>query len=73
MTERKGGREFSALARRVAGQAGLLLGWRPDEFWRSTPNELSDALGAFQGMAGTFDQPIDRAVMTNLMEMHPDG
>jgi uncharacterized phage protein (TIGR02216 family) len=73
VTEPVAAGHFSTLARRLAGQAGLLLGWRPDEFWRATPDEFADALGAFREIPGTADLPLDRAVMTNLMEMHPDG
>ena len=29
---------------RLAGLAGALLGWRPDEFWRATPAELAAVL-----------------------------
>ncbi|MEE4537249.1 MAG: phage tail assembly chaperone [Erythrobacter sp.] len=33
--------------------AGRLLGWRPDEFWRSTPAELLGALHEPQeGLSG---------------------
>lgn len=73
MREQAAAGQFSTLAKRLAGQAGLLLGWRPDEFWRATPDEVADALSVFREMPGTADQPLDRAVMTNLMEMHPDG
>ena len=32
--------EFGAAAARLAGLAGLTLGWRPHEFWAATPAEL---------------------------------
>ena len=28
-------------ARRLAGAAAQLLGWRPDDFWDATPAELA--------------------------------
>ena len=37
---------FADAAARLAGQAGALLGWRPDEFWRTTPAELAAVLAA---------------------------
>ena len=38
-------------AARLAGLAGALLGWRPDEFWRATPAELAVVLKALAGLA----------------------
>jgi len=66
-------RGFAEVARKLAGQAGLLLGWRPDEFWRSTPVELADALGALRDLAAPSASPFDRSAMAKMMEMHPDG
>ncbi|HEY0043761.1 MAG TPA: phage tail assembly chaperone [Allosphingosinicella sp.] len=37
---------FAEAAGRLAGVAGALLGWRPDEFWRATPAELGAVLAA---------------------------
>jgi len=60
---------FAEAAQRLAGLAGALLGWRPDEFWRATPEELA---GIITALAPPPDLPggpdIDR-----LMEMFPDG
>ncbi len=64
---------FAQGARRLAGQAGLLLGWQPDAFWRATPDELADALGALRDVSGPQDAPLDRAVLDRLMEEQPDG
>lgn len=64
---------FADNARRLAGQAGLLLGWRPDEFWRATPDELGDALGALATLAPDGGAPPDHATFARLKEMHPDG
>jgi Phage tail assembly chaperone protein, TAC len=61
---------FCECAGRLAGMAGALLGWRPDEFWRATPAELiavvrALAPGAGEGLApGEFER---------LKEMFPDG
>lgn len=41
--------EFAAAAARLAGQAGVLFGWRPDEFWAATPAELGVIVEALAG------------------------
>ena len=61
---------FSDSAARLAGLAGALLGWRPDEFWRATPAELGAVLEA---MAGPDQVPASRADLARLMERFPDG
>jgi len=63
---------FADAARLLAGQAGLLLGWRPEEFWRATPDELNDALAPLTAMGGTGPAMPDPATLTRLKEMHPD-
>ncbi|HEX8620522.1 MAG TPA: phage tail assembly chaperone [Allosphingosinicella sp.] len=60
---------FSASARRLAGLAGALLGWRPDEFWRATPAELGAVLEA---MLGSWEEPAGRADLERLMQRFPD-
>ena len=57
-------------AARLAGQAGVLLGWRPDEFWRATPEELAAVIGA---LLGEGDAPAGRDELARLKEMFPDG
>jgi len=64
---------FADLARQLAGQAGLLLGWRPEEFWRATPEELAAALAPLGVMAAPQAGEIDGATMARLKEMYPDG
>lgn len=61
---------FSAAAVRLAGLAGALLGWRPDEFWRSTPAELAAVLAALagDGQASASGDDLER-----LRRMFPDG
>jgi uncharacterized phage protein (TIGR02216 family) len=61
---------FSEAAARLAGFAGALLGWRPDEFWRATPAELAAILAAMAGEAPAAVSPADLA---RLKEMFPDG
>lgn len=60
---------FSAGAARLAGIAGALLGWRPEEFWRATPAELAVVLEVMVPDAGVAASPDDVA---RLMEMFPD-
>jgi uncharacterized phage protein (TIGR02216 family) len=38
------GGSFGDAAARLCGAVSTLLGWRPDEFWKSTPAELGLAL-----------------------------
>ncbi len=60
---------FSEAAARLAGFAGALLGWRPEEFWRATPAELGAVLGA---MAGESPEAASRSDLERLMERFPD-
>jgi uncharacterized phage protein (TIGR02216 family) len=46
----------------------VLLGWRPDEFWKATPQELAAVLCAM-----TSGAPADPIDLRRLMEMYPDG
>lgn len=56
---------FAPAAGRLAGLAGRALGWRPDEFWQSTPAELSAILAPGPDASAA---PLDRAALTRLME-----
>ncbi len=60
---------FSESAARLAGLAGALLGWRPDDFWRATPAELGAVLGA---IAGEDSDAASRSDLERLMERFPD-
>ncbi|HEX8573359.1 MAG TPA: phage tail assembly chaperone [Allosphingosinicella sp.] len=60
---------FSERAARLAGLAGALLGWRPDEFWRSTPAELGAVLEAILPAAA---EGASRSDLDRLMERFPD-
>jgi hypothetical protein len=62
---------FSEAARRLAGLAGALLGWRPDDFWDATPDELSALLEALSG--GDAGQGMSRGELQRLERMFPDG
>ena len=61
---------FSDSAGRLAGLAGVLLGWRPEEFWRATPAELATVLVALGGGGGA---PVTRDELARLKERFPDG
>jgi len=61
---------FSDAAGRLAGTAGALLGWRPDEFWAATPAELAAVLIA---MAGDDLPAASAHDLARLKEMFPDG
>jgi len=61
---------FSDAAARLAGLAGALLGWRPDEFWRATPAELAAILAALHGGEAAA---VTRDELARLKEMFPDG
>jgi uncharacterized phage protein (TIGR02216 family) len=60
---------FAAAAARLAGLAGALLGWRPDEFWSATPAELGAVLEA---MLGQEPESASRLDLERLMERFPD-
>ena len=62
---------FFKTAARLAGVAGWLLGWRPDEFWRSTPIELEAVLKAARGEEEP-DAGMDARELERLREMMPD-
>lgn len=69
---------FAPGARRLAGVAGALLNWRPDDFWRATPEELLAVLRAMQGAggdegAGADGAGIDAADIARMMGAMPDA
>jgi hypothetical protein len=61
---------FSDGAGRLAGLAGALLGWRPDEFWRTTPAELA---GLVRAMMGEGEETLSGGDLARLKAMFPDG
>jgi uncharacterized phage protein (TIGR02216 family) len=60
---------FSDAAARLAGIAGALLGWRPEEFWTATPAELAAIVAVLAGDGAT----AGAGDLARLMEMFPDG
>ena len=63
---------FADGAGRLAGLAGWLLGWRPDEFWRATPAELVSVLKAAKGEEADGAAGVDGAELARLMGAMPD-
>lgn len=61
---------FAATARQLAGQAALLLGWRPAEFWAATPAELA---AIFAVQASIQPPSLTRDHLTALLEQDRDG
>lgn len=60
-------RTFAAAAERAWPLAAQLLGWRPGDFWESTPAELAGALGLGGGA-----EPPDAAALAALRARFPD-
>jgi hypothetical protein len=58
-------------AARLAGLAGVLLGWRAHEFWTATPAELVAVLHVLVGEP--VEHGADAATLARLTEMYPDG
>jgi uncharacterized phage protein (TIGR02216 family) len=63
---------FAAAARRLAGLAGVVLGWPPDIFWAATPAELAAPVAVLTG-EGSASAPPDAATIARLKEAFPDG
>ena len=59
---------FADAAGRLAGVAGALLGWRPDEFWRATPAELGAVLKA---LAPEAEEGVGRGELERLKALFP--
>ncbi|WP_176596105.1 MULTISPECIES: phage tail assembly chaperone [Sphingobium] len=62
---------FFKAAARLAGVAGWLLGWRPEEFWRSTPVELEGVLRAARGEEAP-EVGMDLGELERLKAVMPD-
>ncbi|SEI85760.1 Phage tail assembly chaperone protein, TAC [Sphingobium sp. AP50] len=63
---------FAQAAGRLAGVAGWLLGWRPDDYWRATPAELAAVLRAARGEEEAGEAGVDAAELRRLMGVMPD-
>ena len=61
---------FAETARTLAGLSAWALGWRPEEFWRATPDEL---VAALNGPAPAAAAAPDREAIASLQAMFPDG
>lgn len=61
---------FALSAQKLCGQCAVALGWRPHEFWASTPVELACVLNA---LTPGRDNPAGAEDLNTLMELHPDG
>lgn len=61
---------FAEAAARLAGLTAVLLGWKPEDFWNATPEELATILAAH---INPEIAPADRSVLERLKEKHPDG
>ena len=61
---------FADAAVRLAGVAGVLLGWRPRDFWEATPAEIAAVLDALSGDAPPCAGSDE---LVRLREMFPDG
>ncbi|WP_443026186.1 phage tail assembly chaperone [Sphingomonas sp. CCH18-H6] len=66
----RAGEDFAGAAGRLAGMAGAVFGWSPDQFWRATPAELAALV---QAVGGEASEGVDRATVARLMEAFPDG
>jgi len=60
---------FGEAAARLCGAAAQLLGWRPAEFWDSTPAELACVL---RSLTPGADAP-DEATIEQLRMLFPDN
>lgn len=63
------GARFADAAQTLAGIAAMALGWRPDEFWHATPEELAIALG---GHTAPGAAPPDDDAIAALRAQFPD-
>jgi Phage tail assembly chaperone protein, TAC len=61
---------FADAAMQLCGQSAVLLGWRPSEFWETTPAELACVLNVF---AVQNEVPPDSGDIQKLLKQFPDG
>lgn len=57
-------KKFGESAARLSSGAGQLLGWRPKEFWESTPAELALALEPWAA--------VETLTFAKLIDLFPD-
>lgn len=61
---------FADVAAQLAARTVVILGWRPDDFWNTTPAEL---LGILQVLAGDGATPPSADALHQLMARFPDS
>lgn len=61
---------FAETARRAAGVACGVLGWRADDFWAATPADLLIVIAAWQP---AMPDALGRVELTELMKRDTDG
>lgn len=64
------GEDFASCAVRLAGMAGVLFGWSPEDFWRATPAELEALVRV---IAPEQAAPVDAGALRKLMEADGGG
>ncbi|WP_254447635.1 phage tail assembly chaperone [Sphingomonas sp. ID1715] len=55
---------------RLSGLAGVLLGWRPGEFWEATPAELA---AVFAALRPPGEAIVGEDELVRLKERFPDA
>ena len=63
---------FADGAARLAGAVAAITGWRADDFWSATPDEIHALLLALSGDAAAAQSPPDGALLARLKEQFPD-
>ncbi|MCC2601706.1 phage tail assembly chaperone [Sphingopyxis yananensis] len=73
-TESETGR-FGPAARKLLGVMARLCGWRPDEFWRATPEDTAAVLAGWMEPMGRIEAGggCDAGQLAAMMERFPDG
>lgn len=64
---------FAEMTAQMAGQAAVLLGWRPDDFWNATPAELATILSAVSPTPDAADGIILQRLMKEFPDAHTGG
>ena len=62
--------KLSPRARLLAGVSARALGWRPDDFWSSTPSEMAAILAAQESHE---EMTVSRVELNAMMERDGDG
>ncbi|XUU61657.1 phage tail assembly chaperone [Erythrobacter sp. HA6-11] len=62
---------FAASAKRLVPIAAQILGWRPDDFWNATPDEL--ALALTDPTTADATSTLSRTDLQHLLEREKNG